>query len=156
MKANTHIFKPVDGYKWTNYDRRYGINASGEDVVSNLVVEQVRDAILDGYSTSYIYQELKATYGMNSYSASFIVQKAMKELQRSEERQEDGLIYKQNARLFKLYRESLEKGDQKTTLAILAEINKLNSLYTKKIEVSTDVFQLDLGLNDNFTDEDKQ
>lgn len=148
--------KPVDGYDWKNYDKRYGIDGTMTDIPSQLVVEQTMNLILDGYSDSTVYDALTKTYNMNSYSARFIVRKAHDVLLKKEEKQEDNMLAKQNLRLFKLYRKALEKGDEKTALSILSEINKLNSLYTKRIEVSTDVFTLDLGLNDKLTDEDKQ
>lgn len=152
----TKIIEPVEGYKWSNYDKRYGINPSGDDIPSNLVVEQVMNLILDGYSDSTIHSALSNTYKMNSYSARFITLKAHKDINKKTEKQEENMLQKQNFRLFKLYRQALEKGDSKTALGVLSEINKLNSLYTKKIEVSTDVFTLDLGLNDNLTDDSKQ
>lgn len=151
----TKLIEPVEGYKWSNYEKRYGINPSGDDIPSNLVIEQVENLILDGYTDSTIYCALTNTYKMNSYSAKFIVRKAHDTLLKKEEKQEENMLQKQNSRLFKLYRKALEKGDEKTALSILSEINKLNSLYTKRIEVSTDVFTLDLGLNDRLTDEDK-
>lgn len=147
---------PIDGYDWKNYDKRYGIDATLVDVPSQLVVEQTMNLILDGYSDGTVYDALTKTYNMNSYSARFIVRKAHDVLLKKEEKQEENMLAKQNLRLFKLYRKALEKGDEKTALSILSEINKLNSLYTKRIEVSTDVFTLDLGLNDKLTDEDKQ
>lgn len=151
----TKLIDPVEGYKWENYEKRYGINPSGDDIPSNLVIEQVENLILDGYTDSTIYSALTNTYKMNSYSAKFIVRKAHDTLLKKEEKQEENMLQKQNFRLFKLYRKAIEKGDEKTALSILSEINKLNSLYTKRIEVSTDVFTLDLGLNDRLTDEDK-
>lgn len=151
----TKILEPVEGYKWSNYDKRQGIDGTLTDIPSQLVVEQVENLILDGYSDGTIYCALTNVYKMNSYSARFIVRKAHYTLLKKEEKQEENMLQKQNFRLFKLYRKALEKGDEKTALSILSEINKLNSLYTKRIEVSTDVFTLDLGLNDRITDEDK-
>ena len=42
----------------------------------------------------------------------------------------------------------MNKGDSKTALQVLQEINKLNKLYVNKIEISSDTFTLDLGLSD--------
>lgn len=143
----TKLLEPVEGYKWSNYDKRYGINPTGDDIPSNLVVEQVENLILDGYSDSTIYNALYATYGLNSYSARFITRKAHSSLLKKEESQEANILHKQNFRLFKLYRKALEKGDDKTALSILAEINKLNKLYTQKIEISSNIYTLDLGFD---------
>lgn len=139
--------KPVAGYDWKNYDKRYGIDGTLTDIPSQLVVEQTMNLILDGYSDGSVYDALVRTYNMNSYSAKFIVRKAHDVLLKKEEKQEENMLQKQNLRLFKLYRKSLEKGDEKTALSILSEINKLNSLYTKKIEISSNIFTLDLGFD---------
>ena len=39
----------------------------------------------------------------------------------------------------------MNKGDNKTALQVLQEISKLNKLYTQKIEISSNVYTLDLG-----------
>ena len=63
-------------------------------------------------------------------------------------------------RRYKLYRSALEREDHKSALSILQEINKLNKLYTQKIEISSNVYTLDLGFetkeikNDNTEQED--
>lgn len=137
--------EPIEGYDWHNYDKKQGINPSGDDILSNLVVESVENLILDGYSDSSIYDILYNTYGMNSWSVRFIVRKAHSTLLKKQEKQEENLLKKQNMRLFKLYRAALEREDHKSSLMILQEINKLNKLYTQKIEISSNVYTLDLG-----------
>ena len=141
----TKLLEPVEGYDWHNYDKKQGINPSGDDVLSNLVVEQVENLVLDGYSDSSIYDILYNTYGMNSWSVRFIVRKAHSSILKKQEKQEENLLKKQNMRLFKLYRSALEREDHKSALSILQEINKLNKLYTQKIEITSDTFVLDLG-----------
>ena len=141
----TKILEPVPGYNWHNYDKKKGINPSNDDILSNLVVESVENLILDGYSDSTIYDALYNTYGMNSWSVRFIVRKAHSSILKKQEKQEENLLKKQNMRLFKLYRAALEREDHKSALSILQEINKLNKLYTQKIEITSDTFVLDLG-----------
>ena len=154
------LLEPVEGYNWHNYDKKKGINPSNEDILSNLVVESVENLILDGYSDSSIYDALYNTYGMNSWSVRFIVRKAHSSILKKQEKQEENLLKKQNMRLFKLYRSALEREDHKSALSILQEINKLNKLYTQKIEITSDTFVLDLGFetkeikNDNTEQED--
>ena len=70
-----------------------------------------------------------------------------------EEKQEENLLQKQNSRLFGLYRKAMEKGEYKAALNVLSEINKLNKLYTTKIEVTGETFVLDLGIS---TDENSE
>lgn len=152
----TKLLEPIEGYKWSNYDKRYGINPSGDDILSNLLVESVENLILDGYSDSTIYNALYQTYGMNSYSVRFITRKAHSTLIKKQESQEENILKKQNFRLFKLYRDALEKNDQRTALEVLKEINKLNRLYVNKIEISSDTFTLDLGLSDKQTTNNEQ
>lgn len=147
----TKLLEQIEGYKWANYDKRYGINPSGDDVLSNLLVESVENLILDGYSDSTIYNALYETYGMNSYSVRFITRKAHSTLLKKQEKQEDNILKKQNFRLFKLYRDALEKNDQKTALEVLKEVNKLNRLYVNKVEISSDTFVLDLGISNKQT-----
>ena len=151
----TKLLEPIEGYKWSNYDKRYGINPSGDDILSNLLVESVENLILDGYSDSTIYNALYQAYGMNSYSARFITRKAHSTLLKKQEKQEDNILKKQNFRLFKLYRDALEKNDNKTALQVLQEINKLNRLYVNKIEISSDTFVLDLGISDTIKKSDE-
>ena len=139
---------PVEGYDWKNYNNKQGIDASGNDVVSNKVIEQVAEVILGGYADSSVKDMLYNTYGMNSYCTKFIIMKAHRFIMDYEEKQTDKMLQKQNARLFRLYRMALDSKDNKTALAILAEINRVNKLYTTKIEVSSDVFTLDLGITD--------
>ena len=141
----TKILEPIEGYDWKNYDKKQGINPSGDDILSNLVVESVENLILDGYSDSSIYDALYNTYGMNSWSVRFIVRKA-----------HSSILKKQNMRLFKLYRSALEREDNKSALMILQEISKLNRLYVNKIEISSDTFVLDLGLENTTKKSDEQ
>lgn len=145
-KLNRVDIIPVEGYDPKNYDKHKGIDASGNDIVSNKVISQTADLILAGYSDPTVRDKLYETYGVNSYQAKFIIMKGHRFIMDYEEEQEKDLLKKQNSRLFGLYRLALNKGDHKTALNILAEINRVNSLYTKKIEVSTDVFTLDLGI----------
>lgn len=156
-KKNKIEIIPVEGYSPKNYPHKHGIDASGVDIVSNKVVQQVADLILAGYSDATIRDRLYEAYGVNSYQAKFILGKSHSHIMQYEEEQEKDLLRKQNSRLFGLYRLALNKGDERTALAILAEINKVNKLYTTKIEVSTDVFTLDLGFDtSNLNNEDKQ
>ena len=152
----TKLLEPIEGYDWHNYDKKQGINPSGDDILSNLVVESVENLILDGYSDSSIYDALYNTYGMNSWSVRFIVRKAHSSILKKQEKQEENLLKKQNMRLFKLYRAALEREDNKSALMILQEINKLNKLYVNKIEISSDTFTLDLGLSDKQNTNDEQ
>lgn len=144
--------EPVPGYDWHNYDRKKGIDPTGIDVVSNKVVEQVADLILGGYSDSTIRDILYETYGVNSYVAKYITGKAHTKVYTETEKACDNLLQKQNARLYRLYRMAVEQKDVKSSLQILSEISKLNKLYTTKIEVSGDVFTLDLGLGTDTDD----
>ena len=41
----TKLLEPIEGYKWSNYDKRYGINPSGDDILSNLLVESGENLI---------------------------------------------------------------------------------------------------------------
>ena len=152
----TKILEPVPGYNWKNYDKKKGINPSNDDILSNLVVEQVENLVLDGYSDSSIYDILYNTYGMNSWCVRFIVRKAHSTLLKKQEKQEENMLKKQNMRLFKLYRAALEREDHKSALNILQEISKLNRLYVNKIEISSDAFVLDLGLSDTTNKSDEQ
>ena len=146
----------VEGYDWKNYDRDKGINPSGEDVVSNLVVEQVADLILSGYADATIKNILYETYGMNSYCVKFITAKAHKHINEFEEAQTENLMKKQTSRLLKIYRDCIDNGDNKTALSTLAEINKLHKLYATKIEITSDVFTLDLGIETSKRNEDTE
>lgn len=140
--------EPVEGYDWRNYDKKKGIDPTGIDVVSNKVIDQAADLLLGGYSEATARDILYETYGLNSYSAKFILGKAYTKLYADEKKEEENLLKKQNMRLFKLYRSALEREDHKSALMILQEINKLNKLYVNKIEISSDTFTLDLGLSD--------
>jgi hypothetical protein len=147
-KNNKIDIIPVEGYDPKNYHHKRGIDATGVDIISNKVVSQVADLILAGYTDSTIRDRLYETYGVNSYQARFITGKAHSHIMEYEEEQEKNMLKKQNSRLFGLYRLAMNKGDEKTALAILSEINKLNKLYVNKIEISSDTFTLDLGLTD--------
>ena len=140
--------EPVEGYDWRNYDKKKGIDPTGIDVVSNKVIDQAADLLIGGYSEATARDILYETYGLNSYSAKFILGKAYTKLYADEKKEEENLLKKQNMRLFKLYRSALEREDHKSALMILQEINKLNKLYVNKIEISSDTFTLDLGLSD--------
>lgn len=139
---------PVEGYDPKNYSYKQGIDATGNDVISQKVVEQIADLILGGYTDATIKNKLWEAYGVNSYQVKFMIGKAHKYLSDFTEEQEKNLLKKQNSRLFGLYRAAMNKGDEKTALEILKEISKLNKLYVNKIEITSDVFTLDLGLHD--------
>lgn len=145
--------EPIAGYSWKNYDKHRGIDASGNDIISNKVIEQVADLILAGYTDETCKTALYDVYGMNSYCTKFIIMKAHRYIMDFEEKQEQNMLQKQNSRLFGLYRKAMDNNDNLTALKILAEINRVNKLYVTKVEVNSDVFTLDLGLNVNNNDE---
>ena len=139
---------PVEGYNPKNYPYKQGIDITLNDVISQKIVSQISDLILCGYTDSTIKNKLYEAYKVNSYQAQTIINKAHKYLSDYTEEQEKNLLHKQNSRLFGLYRAAMNKGDNKTALQVLQEINKLNRLYVNKIEISSDTFVLDLGLSD--------
>ena len=136
---------PIEGYDPKNYSYKHGIDITLNDVISQKIVSQISDLILCGYTDSTIKNKLYEAYKVNSYQAQTIINKAHKYLSDYTEEQEKNLLHKQNSRLFGLYRSSMNKGDNKTALSILQEINKLNRLYVNKIEISSDAFTLDFG-----------
>ena len=146
---------PIEGYDPKNYPYKHGIDITLNDVISQKVVSQISDLILCGYTDSTIKNKLYEAYKVNSYQAQTIINKAHKYLSDFTEEQEKNLLHKQNSRLFGLYRAAMNKGDNKTALEVLKEVNKLNRLYVNKIEISSDVYTLDLGLTDktNITNE---
>ena len=148
--------EPVEGYDWRNYDKKKGIDPTGIDVVSNKVIDQAVELLLGGYSEATARDILYETYGMNSYCVRFIIGKAYTKLYADEKKEEENLLKKQNMRLFRLYRSALEREDHKSALSILQEINKLNRLYVNKIEISSNVYTLDLGLSDKQNTNDEQ
>lgn len=148
--------EPVEGYDWHNYDRKKGIDPTGLDIVSNKVVEQAADLLLGGYSEATARDIMYECYGFNSYCARFILGKAHSKIYNDEKEEKDNLLQKQNMRLFRLYRMAVEQGDTKSALQILSEVNKLNKLYVQKIEVTSDVFTLDLGLGTSDENTDKK
>ena len=147
---------PIEGYDPKNYPYKHGIDITLNDVISQKVVSQISDLILCGYTDSTIKNKLYEAYKVNSYQAQTIINKAHKYLSDYTEEQEKNLLHKQNSRLFGLYRAAMNKGDNKTALSILQEINKLNRLYVNKIEISSDAFVLDLGLSDKQNTNDEQ
>ena len=146
---------PIEGYDPKNYSSKHGIDITLNDVISQKIVSQISDLILCGYTDSTIKNKLYEAYKVNSYQAQTIINKAHKYLSDYTEEQEKNLLHKQNSRLFGLYRAAMNKNDQKTALEVLKEVNKLNRLYVNKIEISSDVYTLDLGLTDktNITNE---
>ena len=146
-------YTPIEGYDPKNYEKRKGVDTSGLDVISNKVIEQTADIILDGFADSTVVDKLYELYGVNSYQANFIIMKAHRFIMDYEEKQEENLLQKQNSRLFGLYRKAMEKREYKAALNVLSEINKLNKLYTTKIEVTGETFVLDLGIS---TDENSE
>ena len=146
---------PVEGYNPKNYPYKQGIDATGNDILSQKVIEQISNLILSGYTDATIKNKLWETYGVNSYQVKFMIGKAHKYLSDYTEEQEKNLLHKQNSRLFGLYRAAMNKGDNKTALQVLQEINKLNRLYVNKIEISSDAFVLDLGISDTIKKSDE-
>ena len=147
---------PIEGYDPKNYSYKHGIDITLNDVISQKIVSQISDLILCGYTDSTIKNKLYEAYKVNSYQAQTIINKAHKYLSDYTEEQEKNLLHKQNSRLFGLYRAAMNKGDNKTALQVLQEINKLNRLYVNKIEISSDTFTLDLGLTDKINNNDEQ
>lgn len=154
-KNNKLRLEPIVGYDPKNYDKKQGIDASGNDIISNKVIEQIADIILAGYADSSIRDLIYELYGVNSYQARYMIMKAHKFILDFEEKQEENMLQKQNSRLFGLYRLAMNNNDHKTALAILAEINRVNKLYVNKVEVSTSNFVLDLGLTDTSNKSDE-
>ena len=147
---------PIEGYDPKNYPYKHGIDITLNDVISQKIVEQISNLILSGYTDSTIKNKLYEAYKVNSYQAQTIINKAHKYLSDYTEEQEKNLLHKQNSRLFGLYRSAMNKGDNKTSLEVLKEINKLNRLYVNKIEISSDTFVLDLGLTDKTNNNNEQ
>lgn len=133
---------PIKGYNKENYEKNKGI---GDDTFSDLIIDQMIGLILDGYSYATIRNNLTPHYHWNSYEMKYIYNKAVKGiLDRSTKQQED-LKEKQLQRLLHLYRKCQAANDRKQELATLAEINKLNSLYVEKVEVTNNevIFRID-------------
>ena len=147
---------PIEGYDPKNYPYKQGIDATGNDILSQKVIEQISNLILSGYTDATIKNKLWETYGVNSYQVKFMIGKAHKYLSDYTEEQETNLLHKQNSRLFGLFRTAMNKGDNKMALEVLKEVNKLNRLYVNKIEISSDTFTLDLGLSDKTNNNDEQ
>ena len=147
---------PIEGYDPKNYPYKHGIDITLNDVISQKIVSQISDLILCGYTDSTIKNKLYEAYKVNSYQAQTIINKAHKYLSDYTEEQEKNLLNKQNSRLFGLYRAAMNKGDNKTALQVLQEINKLNRLYVNKIEISSDTFVLDLGISDKTNTNNEQ
>ena len=147
---------PIEGYNPKNYSYKHGIDITGNDVISQKVIEQISNLILSGYTDATIKNKLYEAYKVNSYQAQTIINKAHKYLSDYTEEQEKNLLHKQNSRLFGLYRAAMNKGDNKTALQVLQEISKLNKLYVQKIEISNDSFVLDLGLTDKTNNNNEQ
>lgn len=146
----------VEGYNWSDYDKKTGIDPTLNDILSSKLIDSVIDCILNGFADRTIKNQLYELYGMNSYSASFIVNKSHYILNEREEKQTENLLMKQNSRLFKLYRDCMENGDRKNALSVLSEINKLNGLLRQKVEISNDFFTLDLGITTKEENNDNQ
>lgn len=147
---------PIEGYSPKNYPYKQGIDITLNDVISQKIVEQISSLILSGYTDATIKNKIYEAYKVNSYQAQTIINKAHKYLSDYTEEQEKNLLHKQNSRLFGLYRAAMNKGDNKTALQVLQEINRLNKLYVNKIEISSDTFTLDLGLSDKQTTNNEQ
>lgn len=147
---------PIEGYDPKNYPYKHGIDITLNDVISQKIVEQISSLILSGYTDATIKNKIYEAYKVNSYQAQTIINKAHKYLSDYTEEQEKNLLHKQNSRLFGLYRSAMNKGDNKTALQVLQEINRLNKLYVNKIEISSDTFTLDLGLSDKQTTNNEQ
>lgn len=134
--------EPVANYDKTNYRKGQAI---GDDTISYLVLEQVIDLILEGYSFESIHEVVTPAYGWNSYEFKFIYNKAMKVMRDRANKQSENLKEKQLQRLLKLWRRCEKNNDRRAELAVLAEINKLNNLYIEKIELTNNevVFRID-------------
>lgn len=134
--------KPIEGYDKDNYEKNKAI---GDDTPSDLIIDQVINLILDGYSYSHINNNLSPMYHWNSYEMKFIYNKAMKSLKDRANKQSEDLKEKQLQRLLNLMRKCQAANDRRQELATLAEINKLNSLYVEKVEVTNNevVFRID-------------
>jgi hypothetical protein len=110
--------------------------------------------VLAGYADSTVRDKLYDLYAVNSWQAKFIINKAHRFILNYEEEQEKDMLKKQNSRLFSLYRKAVADNDHKAALAVLSEISKLNKLYVTKVELTSDVFTLDLGFGkEKFDDE---
>ena len=134
--------KPIEGYDYANYAKNTGIN---NDSISQQVIEQVYDLMLDGYSASEIHHALIEAYHWNSQAEKYVYNKAYKLLNEKTAKEEEYLKEKQLQRLLKLYRKCQANSDRKQELATLAEINKLNSLYIQKVELTNNevIFRID-------------
>ena len=140
----------VKGYDVKNYDKKKGIANPAEDKISNEVVEQVMDLILQGYAFNTISHALGDTYHQNSYQTRHIYHCAEKALLEKSRKQSDDIREKQLQRLLTLYRRAVDIGDRTTELNTLKEINKMQNLYVNKVEVSATEYTLDLlGGNSN-------
>lgn len=134
--------KPIDGYNKENYEKNKGI---GDDTFSDLIIDQVINLILDGYSYNTIRNALTPYYHWNSYEMKFVYNKSVKQMLDRSNKQIDNLKEKQLQRLLNLMRKCQASNDRKGELAVLAEINKLNSLYVEKVEVTNNevIFRID-------------
>lgn len=133
---------PIEGYDYNNYAKNTGIN---NDAISQQVIQQVYDLMLDGYSASEIHHALIETYHWNSRAEKYVYNKAYHLMHDRTANEEEGLRDKQFQRLLSLWRRARNNNDRRTELNVLAEINKLGNLYVEKIELTNNevVFRID-------------
>ena len=133
---------PIPGYNPANYGKATGIN---NDAISQKVIQQVYDLMMDGYGASEIHHAMVDTYHLTSQAEKFIYNKAYHLMHDVTASEEENLREKQFQRLLALYRKCKDSRDRKGELNVLAEINKLGNLYTEKIELTNNevVFRID-------------
>lgn len=134
--------EPIKGYDKKNYGKMTGIN---NDEISQQVIRQVYDLMIDGYTFPEINPALVKAYGWNSQSVRYVYNKAYNLLNDISTKQEERLKEKQITRLLRVYREAMDVHDRQAQIKALAEINKMTGMYVNKVEFSNNevVFRID-------------
>ena len=142
------MFEPFHPDGETPYDaKRYtmGWDPKFKDTDTNLLVEYVKDLLIEGYKSHYLAKRLIDELGFSGKYADAFIGKCYKLMQQSINLDPDVIKSENVRKLYHVYEQAVQTGNYKAATSAIAEINKLMGLGKQVVKVESDEFQFLLG-----------
>lgn len=108
--------------------------------------EHLHDMLIHGHDMKTIKRIMRESYDVRGKALTDLIDEVKKDLVDDQNQLKDCALAIQLERVNEIYRMALEAGNQKIMLQCLEMINKLNDLYTVRVDANVDAeFTVEFG-----------
>ena len=142
------MFEPFHPDGETPYDSKkftMGWDPKMKDPDTLLLVEYVKDLLIEGYKSHYLAKRLVDELGFKGGYADAFICKCYKRMQANINLDPDVIKSENVRKLYHIYEQAVQTGNYKAATSAIAEINKLCGLNKTTVKVESEEFQFLLG-----------